>query len=127
MNSNIRSFMLLSAGFFLFLGTGTYAVKTVESINEGTKLAYKLNAENDRQVKAKIAIPGEEVYSGSMIVNLIRTEERDMDIEVGGVLYSKLDNYTSFNPTPINLNQRYKATYSRDESGYILKVSFSSM
>jgi hypothetical protein len=126
MGKNIRSFMILSALFFLFLGASTYAVNTVTAINDGTELAYKLNADNDRQVKAQLAIPGEEVYSGAMIVNLIRTEERDMDIEVGGVLYSRLDNYTSFNPVAINLTQKYKATYSRDESGYILNVSFTS-
>lgn len=127
MDKNIRSFMILSVIFFLFLGASTYAVNTVTAINDGTVLAYKLNADNDRQVKAQLAIPGEEVYSGAMIVNLIRTEERDIDIEVGGVLYSRLDNYTSFNPAAINLNQQYKATYSRDESGFILKVSFNNL
>lgn len=127
MGNNIRSIMILAAIFFLFLGAATYAVTNVAAINDGTELAYKLNADNDRQVKALLDIPGEEVYSGAMIVNLIRTEERDIDIEVGGVLYSRLDNYTSFNPASINLNQQYKATYSRDESGYILKVSFTSL
>lgn len=127
MGKNVRSFMILSAIFFLFLGASTYAVTVVAEINNGTQLAYKLNADNDRQVKAKIATPGEEVYSGATIANMIRTEERDIDIEVGGVLYSRLDNYTSFNPTAINLSQKYKATYSRDESGYLLKVSFTSL
>ncbi|WP_145142289.1 hypothetical protein [Paenibacillus sp. Y412MC10] len=127
MGKNIRSFMILSAIIFLFLGASTYAVNTVAAINDGTKLAYRINTDNDRQVKAQLAVPGEEVYSGAMIVNLIRTEERDIDIEVGGVLYSPLDNYTSFNPAAINLTQKYKATYSRDESGYILKVSFKSL
>ncbi|OMF76751.1 hypothetical protein [Paenibacillus glucanolyticus] len=127
MGKNVRSFMMLSAFFFLFLGASTSAVTSIAAINDGTELAYKLNADNDRQVKAKLAIPGEEVYSGAMIVNLIRTEERDIDIEVGGVLYSRLDNYTSFNPSAIRLTQKYKATYSRDESGYILKVSFTSL
>ncbi|MGC6586206.1 hypothetical protein ACPV3A_14710 [Paenibacillus sp. Dod16] len=127
MGSNARSFMILSAIFLLFLAAATHAVTVVSTVNDGTELAYKLNADNDRQVKATIATPGEEIYSGAMIVNLIRTEERDIDIEVGGVLYSRLDNYTSFNPTAINLNQKYKATYNRDESGYLLQVSFTSL
>ncbi|MBD7970290.1 hypothetical protein [Paenibacillus gallinarum] len=127
MGKNARSFMILSAIFFLFLGSVTYAVNVVKTINDSTEIAYKLNADNDRQVKAKLATPGEEMYSGATIVNLIRTEERDIDIEVGGVLYSRLDNYTSFNPSVINLSQKYKATYSRDESGYLLKVSFTSL
>lgn len=127
MGKNARSFMILSAIFFLFLGSVTYAVNVVKTINDSTEIAYKLNADNDRQVKAKLATPGEEIYSGATIVNLIRTEERDIDIEVGGVLYSRLDNYTSFNPSAINLNQKYKANYSRDESGYLLKVSFTSL
>lgn len=127
MGNNVRSFMILSAIFFLLLGACTYAVTIVTTINDGTELAYKLNADNDRQVKATIATPGEEVYTGATIVNLIRTEERDIDIEVSGVLYSRLDNYTSFNPSAINLIQKYKATYSRDESGYLLKVSFTSL
>lgn len=127
MGKNVRSFMILSAFFFLFIGASTHAVTSIAAINDATEIAYKLNADNDRQVKAKLATPGEEIYSGAMIVNLIRTEERDIDIEVGGVLYSRLENYTSFNPSAINLTQKYKATYSRDESGYILNVSFTSL
>jgi hypothetical protein len=127
MGKNARSFITLTFFFFLFLGACTYAINVVAALNDATELAYKLNADNDRQVKAKLAIPGEEIYSGSMIVNIIRTEERDIDIEVGGVLYSRLDNYASFNPSSINLSQTYKATYSRDESGYLLKVSFTSL
>ncbi|MCL6663462.1 MULTISPECIES: hypothetical protein [Paenibacillus] len=127
MDKNARSFMLLAAIFFLFLGASTNAVNVVAAINDGTEIAYKLNADNDRQVKAKLDTPGQEIYMGAAIVNLIRTEERDIDIEVNGVMYSRLDTYTSFNPAAINLSQKYKAIYSRDESGYLLKVSFTSL
>ncbi|WP_156951030.1 hypothetical protein [Saccharibacillus sacchari] len=123
--SNARSFMVLAAVFFLFIGACTYTVNVIQSIEHGTRLAYALKTDQDRKVKAKLSAPGEETYSGAAIVNIIRNiQESDLDIEVNGMLYLRTGNYEDFDPSRIDLSKRYRAIYERDSAGYLIKIVF---
>lgn len=123
--NNVRSFMVLAAVFFLFIGACTYAANVVQAIDKGTQLAYNLNVENDRKVKAELNIPGEESYSGAQVAYMIRNmADDDADIEVNGVSYSRFSDHETMDPAVVDLNKTYRATYNRDASGYLIKIVF---
>lgn len=122
---NAKSFMMLAAVFFLFIGACTYAAEVVHAIDGGTRLLYRVNENNDSKVKAKLDAPGSEVYSAAQIVCMIRNiEELDADIEVDGLLYSRSMDYEELNPALVDSSKIYRAVYMRDISGYLIKIVF---
>jgi len=117
--------MVLAAVFFLFIGACTYTVNAIQSIEHGTRIAYALKMDQDRKVKAALAVPGEETYTGAAIVNIIRSiQENDMNVEVNGVLYIRTGTYEDFDPSRVDLSKKYRATYERDAAGNLIKIVF---
>lgn len=117
--------MVLAAVFFLFIGACTYTVNMIQSIEHGTRLAYTLKTDQDRKVKATLAVPGEETYTGAAIVNMVRNiQQSDMNIEVNGILYLRTGTYEDLDPSGVDLSKTYRATYERDTAGYIIKIVF---
>lgn len=117
--------MVLAAVFFLFIAACTYTVNVIQSIEHGTMLAYELKTDQDRKVKTSLSVPGEETFTGAAVVNMIRNlEESDMNIEVNGVLYLRTGTYEDFDPSGVDLNKTYRASYERDTAGYLIKIVF---
>ncbi|MDO3412848.1 hypothetical protein QWJ34_23985 [Saccharibacillus sp. CPCC 101409] len=125
--SNARNFMILAAAFLLFIGACTYAAGTVRAVDDAAKLAYNLNAENDRKVKTALGAPGDELYSGAQVVYMIRNiADGEADIEVDGVLFPRCAQYEDMDPAVVALNKTYRAVYRRDAAGYLTKIVFRS-
>ncbi len=124
---NARSFVMLAAIFFLFIGACTYAAQTVRSIEDGTRLAYSLNANGGGKIQTALETEDRQSYTGAQILFMIRSGENgDPNIEVDGVLYAAGNDYTELSPAGIAMGNAYSADYLRDQSGNLIKIAFRS-
>ncbi|OWR32764.1 hypothetical protein CDO73_03975 [Saccharibacillus sp. O23] len=124
---NARSFMMLAAIFFLFIGACTYAAQTVQSIENASRLVYGLNASGGGKIQTTLEAEDRQTYSGAQILFMIRNGDAgDANIEVDGVPYAAGNDYTELNPSGIAMGHAYSADYLRDPSGNLIKIAFRS-
>jgi len=115
----------LSFAVSMFVVSLTLSLYLFSTTGDAIQQTYEMNTRSDNNIYSTLKVPSDYVVSGAEVRQSLYTmKEIGVDIEVNGVIYSKLLDPTTLNVSVIDLNKKYSPAYVRDNKGVLTMLRF---